>query len=209
MAHRHAMLKGCAKMPGVALAALTDDIPSFLEPLTAAGPVTVAVMVTSVDGRATVGGRVGELTGSADQRVLLGVREQAAAVLVGGRTVRAEGYVGLLGDDAQARREANGLPAEPELVVFTRASPPLPELFGEIRARHPGGPIVCEGGPTLLGMIVEQRLLDQLVLCVSPQIVGDHSQRRLLEHTGELDLPVTLLAAVTSEGFLFLRYGLQ
>jgi riboflavin biosynthesis pyrimidine reductase len=192
----------------MAQTAFAEDIPSFLKPLGTAGPITVAVMVSSVDGRATVGGRVGELTGSADQQVLLGAREQAAAVLVGGRTVQNEGYEGLLGEDAKQRREAQGLPPEPELVVFTRASPPLPELIGEIRARHPGGLIVCEGGPTLLGMIVEQRLLDQLVLCVSPQIVGDDSQRRLLEHTGELGLRVTLLAATTSEGFLFLRYGL-
>ena len=184
------------------------DIPSFMEPLTQVRPITVAVMVTSVDGRATVGGRVGELTGTADQQVLLGAREHAVAVVVGGRTVRAEGYAGLLGDDAKQRREAKGLPAEPELVVFTRASPSPPELWRQIRERHPDGLIVCEGGPTLLGMIVERRLLDQLVLCVSPRLVGDDSQKRLLTHAGPLDVKLELLAATTSEGFLFLRYGL-
>ncbi|MGH2863554.1 MAG: dihydrofolate reductase family protein [Solirubrobacteraceae bacterium] len=196
-------------MPAMAQAAFADDIPSFLEPLVTAGPVTAAVMVSSVDGRATVSGRVGQLTGSADQRVLLGAREHAAAVVVGGRTVRAEGYVGLLGDEAKARREAKGLPAEPELVVFTRASPSPPELWRQIRERHPGELIVCEGGPTLLGMIVEAQLLDQLVLCLSPQIVGDDAQKRLLSHAGELNVELTLLAATASEGFLFLRYGLR
>src|SRR5579884_2857286 len=108
-------------MPAMPEASFVPDIPSFLEPLETAGPITVAVMVTSVDGRATVAGRVGELTGKADQQVLLGAREAAAAVVVGGRTVRAEGYEGLLGDDAQQRRRDRGLPPEPELVVFTRA----------------------------------------------------------------------------------------
>src|SRR5579863_3073014 len=160
-------------MPAMPDATFAPDIPSFPQPIGDAGPVTVAVMVSSVDGRATVDGRVGDLTGSADQQVLLGARERAAAVVVGGRTVRAEGYVGLLGEEAKTRREALGLPPEPELVVFTRASPPLPELWRQLRERHGDELIVCEGGPTLLGMIVEQRLLDQLVLCLSPQIVGD------------------------------------
>lgn len=192
----------------MAQASFVNDIPALLEPLTSPGPLTAAVMVTSVDGRATVGGRVGDLTGSADQQVLLGAREHAAAVVVGGRTVSAEGYVGLLGDDAKARRQARGLPAEPELVVFTRASPDPPELWHELHERHPGGLIVCEGGPTLLGLVIEHRLLDQLVLCVSPQIVGDDSEKRLLTHAGPLDVNLRLLAATVAEGFLFLRYGL-
>jgi riboflavin biosynthesis pyrimidine reductase len=192
----------------MAPAALVHDIPSLLEPLSTAGPIMVAVMVTSVDGRATVAGRVDELTGSADQQVLLGAREQAAAVLVGGRTVQNEGYEGLLDEQAQARRRARGLAPEPELVVFSRTSPSPTELIGQIRARHPGGLILCEGGPTLLGMVVEQRLLDQLVLCLSPQLVGDDSQKWLVEHTGELDLRLTLLAATNADGYLFLRYGL-
>ena len=189
-------------------AEFAPDIPSFLSPLNDAGPITVAVMVSSVDGRATVAGRVGELTGAADQQVLLGAREMAAAVVVGGRTVRVEGYEGLLGDEAKNRRVQHGLPPEPELVVFTRASPPPKELWRELRQRHPRGLIVCEGGPTLLGMIVEQRLLDQLIVGISPQIVGDDSQKRLLHHAEPLGVDLTLLAATAAGGFLFLRYGL-
>src|ERR1700691_644876 len=91
------------------------DVAAFLAPLAEAGAITVAVMVSSVDGRATVGGQVGELTGTTDQEVLLGVRELASAVVFGGRTVRAEGYASLLGAEAQARRRARDVPAEPEL----------------------------------------------------------------------------------------------
>jgi riboflavin biosynthesis pyrimidine reductase len=195
-------------MPAMAEAAFVSDIPSLLKPLTQTGPLTAAVMVTSVDGRATVSGRVGGLTGAADQQVLLGAREHAAAIVVGGRTVQNEGYGSLLGDQAKARRQARGLPPEPELVIFNRASPSPPELWRDLRERHPDGLIVCEGGPTALGLIVEHRLLDQLVLCLSPQIVGDDSQRRLIEHAGELDIQLELEAATTAEGFIFLRYRL-
>lgn len=183
------------------------DIPSFLAPLIGAGPITAAVMVSSVDGRATVGGRVGDLTGAADQQVLLGAREHAAAIVVGAATVHKEGYEGLLGGDAKARREARGLPPEPELVPFSRDSPPLKELWRQLRERYPDGLIICEGGPTVLGLIVEQGLLDQFVLCVSPKIVGDNSQKRVLEHVAPLDVNLELLAVTARESFVFLRYG--
>lgn len=189
--------------------AFEPDIPSFLEPLTQAGPITLAVMVSSVDGRATVGGKVGELTGTADQQVLLGVREHAAAVVVGATTVHVEGYEGLLGDDAKARRRARGLPPEPELVPFSRESPPMDELWRQLRERHPDGLIVCEGGPTVLGLVVEHGLLDQLVLCLSPKIVGDDLQKRVIAHAAPLDVNLRLLAVADHESFLFLRYGLH
>jgi riboflavin biosynthesis pyrimidine reductase len=195
-------------MPSMSDSPFQPDIPSFLEPLATAGPITAAVMVTSVDGRATVSGHVGGLTGSADQQVLLGAREAAAAVVVGGRTVSAEGYDRLLRDDARARRQAKGVPPEPELVVFTRASPPLPTLWSQVRERYPDGLIIWEGGPTVLGLIIENRLLDQFVLGISPHIVGDDSQKRVLEHAGPLDVNLNLLGATASESFLFLRYGL-
>jgi riboflavin biosynthesis pyrimidine reductase len=195
-------------MPDMSHPTYEPDVAAFLAPLAAAGAITVVVMVSSVDGRATVDGRVGELTGPADQEVLLGVRELASAVVVGGRTVQAEGYASLLDEQAQARRRARGVSAEPELVVFTRASPALPQLWTELHERHSSGLIACEGGPTLLGMLVEHRLLDQLVLCISPQIVADDTQRRLLEqHDPPHGLALELLALTNADGFLFVRYG--
>jgi riboflavin biosynthesis pyrimidine reductase len=195
-------------MPAMTQPTYESDMAAFLTSLAEAGAITVAVMVSSVDGRASVGDRVGELTGAADQEVLLGARELASAVVVGGRTVRAEGYASLLGAQAQARRRARGVPAEPELVVFTRDSPALPQLWPELRERHPSGLILCEGGPTLLGMLVDHHLLDQLVLCLSPQIVADDTQRRLLEQHGTPHgVELELLALTSADGFLFVRYG--
>jgi|SRR5579875_2142364 len=195
-------------MPSMGRTAIHHNLDEFLGSLSARQGRSVAVMVSSVDGRATVGGRVGALTGDADQKVLLGVRELADAVVVGGRTVRNEGYEELLDESAQARRRQRGLPPEPELVVFTRASPDPTELWAELRDRHPEGLIVCEGGPTLLGMLVERRVLDELVLGISPLLVGDEHQKRLIEGTGELGLDVELIATAAEGGFLFLRYGL-
>ncbi len=214
-----------------------SKLTSLIAPLAQAGPLTVAVMVTSADGRATIDGRVGGLTGACDQKVLLGLREMAAAVVVGGTTVRNEGYDRLLDDDARAARRARGLPAEPEFLVATRTSAGLPagaEVFTlpahpdgspdahaawrEIRRRHPDGLIVCEGGPSLLTLLAAQRVLDQLVLCISPKLVGGEG-KRLIESSavpGSVDavsvpsgfpLRLEALAVATEGGFVFVRYG--
>jgi len=88
----------------------------------------------------------------------------------------------------------------------------------ELRARHGDGLIVCEGGPTLLTMLAQQRLLDQLVLCVSPLLVGGVG-KRLIESSREsgsigttespsgFPLELEPLAVATADGFVFVRYG--
>lgn len=61
-----------------------------------------ANMVESVDGHATIAGRVGALTGAADQALLAALRGWCDVLLVGAGTVRAEGY-GLLDLPAPVR----------------------------------------------------------------------------------------------------------
>ncbi|HEX6457797.1 MAG TPA: dihydrofolate reductase family protein [Thermoleophilaceae bacterium] len=74
-------------------------------------------MVASVDGKATLGGRVGALTSADDQAELHALRAEADAVLVGASTVRREGYGRLLPDELREDREARGLPREPLLCI--------------------------------------------------------------------------------------------
>ena len=80
-----------------------------------------ANFVASVDGAATLGGRVGALTGPADQRLLVLLRSLCDVLLVGAGTVRAEGYgpVRSLPALADVRRAA-GQAASPRLAVLTR-----------------------------------------------------------------------------------------
>ena len=80
-----------------------------------------ANFVASVDGAAALDGRVGALTGPADQRLLVLLRSLCDVLLVGAGTVRAEGYgpVRALPALADVRRAA-GQPAAPRLAVLTR-----------------------------------------------------------------------------------------
>jgi len=74
--------------------ALTGDplgVPELLDWL-GTDPGLRANMVASVDGRTVVGGRVGSLTGPADQLLLVALRAWCDVLLVGVGTIRAEGY---------------------------------------------------------------------------------------------------------------------
>ncbi len=93
-------------------------------------------MVASVDGKATLGGRVGALTSPDDQAELHALRAEADAVLVGASTVRSEGYGRLLPDDLQEERAARGLRREPLLCI---ASASL-RIDPDVDALADGGP---------------------------------------------------------------------
>ncbi|MFS3127955.1 pyrimidine reductase family protein [Nocardioides sp. Bht2] len=82
-------------------------------------PYLRANMVSSVDGAATMGGRVGTLTGAADQVLLRVLRSLADVLLVGAGTVRGEGYgpVRCAPEAAAKRAEAGQLPAARLAVV--------------------------------------------------------------------------------------------
>ncbi len=87
-------------------------------------------MVESIDGRATIGGRVGALTGPVDQRIVYALRAQADALLVGAGTVRNERYGGLFPDVPAG--------ADQPLVVIVSGRLDLPAdlpLLGEPDAR--------------------------------------------------------------------------
>ena len=79
-------------------------------------------MVSSVDGAATLEGRVGTLTGPADQRLLVLLRALADVLIVGAGTIRAEGYGPLtVGTDLMPLRQQAGQSPAPRLVVPTRS----------------------------------------------------------------------------------------
>ncbi len=77
-------------------------------------PLALVNMVSSVDGRATVGGRSGALSGPADRELFRALRGAVDAVLVGAGTVRKERYGRIIRDQAlRRRRRERGLSDEP------------------------------------------------------------------------------------------------
>jgi riboflavin biosynthesis pyrimidine reductase len=79
-------------------------------------------MVSGVDGAAAVDGRVGVLSGTADQVLLHELRTLCDVLLVGAGTIRAEGYGPIrLNEEQQRRRVDAGMAPVPRLAVLSRS----------------------------------------------------------------------------------------
>jgi riboflavin biosynthesis pyrimidine reductase len=108
--------------PEVTPEALIEDLGLHDEVRAPAGrPRVVAVMIASVDGRATVQGRSGGLGHPEDRRLLRGLRAAADAVLAGTATLAAERYADLLDPEQREARAAAGRPPHPVLATVARA----------------------------------------------------------------------------------------
>ena len=105
------------------------------------GPHLRVNMVSSVDGAAAVDGRVGVLSGTADQVVLHELRLLCDVLLVGAGTIRAEGYGPIrLSQEQQQRRVAAGQEALPRLAVLTGSLDV--DLSGPVFSRATARPLV-------------------------------------------------------------------
>jgi riboflavin biosynthesis pyrimidine reductase len=89
-------------------------------------PYLTLNMVSTVDGRASIGGRSGPLGGAADRELFHALRRAADAIMVGAGTARSERYGRMIRDAARRReRHERGLPAEPlACIVSGRLSLP-------------------------------------------------------------------------------------
>ncbi len=77
-------------------------------------PRVLLNMVSTLDGRATIGGRSGPIGGPADRELFHALRTVVDAVMVGGGTARAERYGRLVREEeARALRRERGLSEEP------------------------------------------------------------------------------------------------
>lgn len=98
-----------------------DTLDAYALPDTEGRPYLRVNMVSSLDGAAAVAGRVGSLSGLADQTLLHELRTMCDVLLVGAGTIRAEGYGPLrLGEDELQLRRERGQSEAPRLAVLSR-----------------------------------------------------------------------------------------
>jgi riboflavin-specific deaminase-like protein len=216
-------------------------------------PYTVVNFVSTVDGRATFGGRSGPLGDDGDRATFHGLREQVDAVLAGTVTLRTERYGRVLGKpERRQRRVERGLSPEPIACVVTRSGdvPTDIPLFGEPEAKivvfsptevdvghcaaavevvqlDPGEltlttalrrlrsdygvrSLLCEGGPTLFGSLLQEGVVDELFLTVSPKLAGGGRGPTVSSGPELADPQETRLAwLLERHGALYLRYTLR
>jgi len=191
-------------------------------------------MVSSVDGAATIGGRVGILSGSADQVLLHELRDLGDVLLVGAGTIRAEGYAPL----AHPRLAvlSGSLDLDLGSAVFSDpASRPVLVTTADAARRHPraeevadllvhDGPrvdlrwaldklallglrhVLSEGGPHTLHQLFADDLVDELCLAIAPVAVGGDGLRAVSGPPIAPPRHLLLSGVCERDGYLFLRY---
>ncbi|MFJ9391654.1 dihydrofolate reductase family protein [Nocardioides sp. NPDC101246] len=189
-------------------------------------------MVSSLDGAATGSdGRSGTVNNAVDVDVFHVLRDLADAVLVGAGTAIAETYAasgtpivivsrrGRVPDDLRGCEpgtvrlatvaEAPGLDAArdeigEENVYVTGTSEvdlqALRDRLHEEGMRH----VLCEGGPSLLGSLLEAGVVDELCHTITPKLLAGDGRRIV---TGPpTDVPVSLGSLIEHEGTLLGRW---
>jgi riboflavin biosynthesis pyrimidine reductase len=187
-------------------------------------PWVSGIMVSSLDGRATLEGTSRKLGGPQDLQMLLALRRRADALIVGTGTVAAEGYgplpcpAVLVSRSFELPWEA-GLFAAPgqRVLIYTRAGGSVPDLpadvelvpeddlravLADLRARGIER-LLCEGGPTVNRALLDAGLLDELFLTLSPVVSGEGPP---IVADGA-SAPLTLRSVATADGDLYLRYS--
>jgi riboflavin biosynthesis pyrimidine reductase len=113
-----------------------------------------------------------------------------------------------------AKKVGDRLPPTCELVVMGKGgSLDLGKAIGELRNRGLDV-LLCEGGPHVMGQLLEDGLLDEAFLTVSPVVAGRGREPRLGMVEGIELLPANgawskLLSARRHQDYLFLRYGFR
>lgn len=83
-------------------------------------PLVAVNFVSTLDGRATIEGRSGQIGSDTDTRMLAGLRTRFDAVMIGAGTMRAERYGRPVpSQEARERRERIGLPHDPLTVIVS------------------------------------------------------------------------------------------
>ena len=78
-----------------------------------------------------------------------------------------------------------------------------------LRARHGVRTLLLEGGPTVLGAMLEAGLVDELFLALAPLLIGGGPEPSIVEGPPlPRPLRMRLLDLLEDEGFLFARYAL-
>ena len=200
-------------------------------------PYLFTNFVVSLDGRATLDGRSGPLGSEADTAMLVGLRKQAEAVMIGAGTMRAERYgqlrhnrlVCLVSGSLELPWDAELFTCgEGRVVVFTSSENEPPETATDLHVvRHEGlvdlveamrylraeegiRSLLCEGGPHLHAQLIEADLVDELFVTHAAKLAGGegpHLVAGLPERERELEVAWLLHEPTTGE--LFARYRVR
>ena len=109
-----------------------------------------------------------------------------------------------------AHLDTAGLGAQVELVRLDPGELTLTTMMRRLRSDYDVRSLLCEGGPTLFGALLQEGLADELFLSLSPKLTGGGNAPAITSGPELADLrELELISALELESSLFLRYALR
>ncbi len=103
-----------------------------------------------------------------------------------------------------------GLAAQVDLVRLDPGELTLTTMMRRLRSDYDVRWLLCEGGPTLFGALLQEGLADELFLSLSPKLTGGGNAPAITSGPELSDLRrLELISALELESSLFLRYALR
>jgi riboflavin biosynthesis pyrimidine reductase len=98
--------------------------------------------------------------------------------------------------------------ASVQVVTVDPARLSVASALRDLRVRTQARVVLCEGGPTVLGQLIEDRAIDELFVTFTGKLAGGTGPAIVSGLTLPDPLAVSLLWVLEQDGSLFLRYGL-
>jgi 5-amino-6-(5-phosphoribosylamino)uracil reductase len=106
--------------------------------------------------------------------------------------------------------DVGGCRAQVEVVRVDPGEMTLMTVMRHLRAEHGIRFLLCEGGPTLFGALLQEGLIDELFLTVAPKLVGGGSGPTISSGPELSELqPLQLRWLLERQGSLYVRYALK
>jgi riboflavin-specific deaminase-like protein len=109
-----------------------------------------------------------------------------------------------------AALDTSGLAAEVEVIHLDPGEFTLTTMMRRLRSAFDVRSILCEGGPTLFGALLQEDLVDELFLSLAPKLAGGGMAPGITRGQALADLrKLTLVWAIESNSSLYLRYSIH
>ena len=106
--------------------------------------------------------------------------------------------------------DTSSLSAQVDVVRLDPGELTLTTVMRRLRAAYDVRSLLCEGGPTLFGALLQEDLVDELFLSLSPKLTGGGAAPAISAGPGLAELrTLSLVWALEQNSALYLRYALH
>jgi len=106
--------------------------------------------------------------------------------------------------------DTSGLAAQVEVVRLDPGELTPTTMMRRLRSGYDVRSVLCEGGPTLFGALLQEDLVDELFLSLAPKLAGGGSAPGIASGASLAELrKLSLVWAIESDSSLYLRYAVH